>query len=324
MARPRVFISSTFYDLRQVREDLERSIRELGFEPVRNEAGAIAYGKDEHPEAAAYREVELCDVIISIVGGRFGTESRDVPGYSISQNELRRALERGIQVFVFVEKSVLSEYSTFELNKETPGVKYRFVDDTRIFKFIEELSRLPRNNPIAPFETAADIGTYLKEQFAGLFHRFLRDQKRVVEFEALDRMNSIAKTLQDVVSFLTEERKNRDDAIKAILHANHPAFRRFAEVTKTPYRVYFVTRAEMESWLRARSWSRSDECREFESVEEWENPKEEAYIQITEELFDGNGRFSLPSEGWKDEWVQRRPLPKKVDTLPPPEDDIPF
>ena len=27
MARPRIFISSTFYDLRQVRDDLERSIR---------------------------------------------------------------------------------------------------------------------------------------------------------------------------------------------------------------------------------------------------------------------------------------------------------
>ncbi len=41
MARPRIFISSTFYDLRQVRYDIERSIRELGYEPVRHETGAI-------------------------------------------------------------------------------------------------------------------------------------------------------------------------------------------------------------------------------------------------------------------------------------------
>ena len=41
MAKPRIFISSTFYDLRQVREDLERTIRELGYEPVRNETGSI-------------------------------------------------------------------------------------------------------------------------------------------------------------------------------------------------------------------------------------------------------------------------------------------
>ena len=29
MARPRVFVSSTFYDLKQVRSDLDRFIREI-------------------------------------------------------------------------------------------------------------------------------------------------------------------------------------------------------------------------------------------------------------------------------------------------------
>src|SRR5438105_9519087 len=103
MARPRVFISSTFYDLRHVRDDLERFVKELGYEPVRNETGAIPYAKSEKLETAAYREVELCDVLVSVVGGRYGSDSHDDPGFSISQAELRRALERGIQVFIFVE-----------------------------------------------------------------------------------------------------------------------------------------------------------------------------------------------------------------------------
>src|SRR5687767_14713621 len=98
MAKPRIFISSTFYDFRQVREDLERAIRELGYEPVRNETGRIPYSKEQRLEASAYREIELCDIIVSIVGGRFGTESLEEPGYSISQVELKRALEQGIQV----------------------------------------------------------------------------------------------------------------------------------------------------------------------------------------------------------------------------------
>ena len=117
MAKPRVFISSTFYDLRQVREDLERFVKELGYEPVRNETGAIPYDKREKLETSAYREVELCDVLVAIVGGRYGSESLDDPGYSISQAELRRALDRGIQVFIFVERGVLAEYSTYQLNK---------------------------------------------------------------------------------------------------------------------------------------------------------------------------------------------------------------
>lgn len=105
----------------------------------------IPYSKAEKLESAAYREVELSDIIVSIVGGRFGSESADHPGLSISQAELRHALDRGIQVFVFVEKSTLSEYFTYLLNKSTPGVKYRFADDVRVHEFIEQLYALPQN-----------------------------------------------------------------------------------------------------------------------------------------------------------------------------------
>ena len=76
MARPRIFISSTFYDLRQVRSDIERFIRELGYEPVRHETGAVPYSKDAPLESGAYREIELSDVIVFLTGGNFGTESQ--------------------------------------------------------------------------------------------------------------------------------------------------------------------------------------------------------------------------------------------------------
>ena len=92
MAKPRVFISSTFYDLRHVREDVERFVLELGYEAVRHETGGIAYGKDEPPEEYAYREVELCDIIVAIIGGRFGSQSQQDERHSISQRELARAV----------------------------------------------------------------------------------------------------------------------------------------------------------------------------------------------------------------------------------------
>ena len=47
MARPRVFISSTFYDLRHVRADLEAFIRDMGYDPVLHERGAVPYGSDQ-------------------------------------------------------------------------------------------------------------------------------------------------------------------------------------------------------------------------------------------------------------------------------------
>jgi hypothetical protein len=82
-------------------------------------------------------------------------------GLSISQVELRRALEHGIQVFIFIERSVHAEFSTYQLNKDNHEVKYRFADDSRVYEFIESLYKLPHNNPIAAFETAQDITDYL-------------------------------------------------------------------------------------------------------------------------------------------------------------------
>jgi hypothetical protein len=115
MAQPRVFISSTFYDLKQVRVDLERFIKQMGYEPVLNESGKIAYGTDKKLEEYCYREIDLCDVVVSIVGGRFGSDSQQDP-YSISQMELKTAIERGKAVYIFIERSVRAEFSTYLKN----------------------------------------------------------------------------------------------------------------------------------------------------------------------------------------------------------------
>jgi len=320
MARPRVFISSTFYDLRQVREDLERFIKELGYEPVRNETGAIPYEKSEKLETAAYREVELCDIIVSIVGGRYGNESRDDPGYSISQAELRRALDRGIQVFIFVERNVLSEYSTYQLNKSSKDIKYRFVDNVKVYDFVEQLHKLPRNNPIAGFETSTDIIDYLRGQWSGLFQRFLQEQKRLSEVRVFEEMNSTAKTLRELVTYLTEERANKDDAIRNILLSSHPVFRQFAELTDTPYRVFFTNKGELDAWLESRNWVPIDpEHFDDGSVAEW-GDSNGSYIKLKTDLFDDNGRVKVfTADEWNPNWLEKIGTGSVED-----DDEVPF
>jgi len=174
VAKPRIFLSSTFYDLKQVRADLERFIREhLGYEPVLNEEGHIPYGAQDKLEEYCYKEVGLCDIFVAIVGGRFGSSSQHDP-YSVTQMEIKTALKQGRQVYVFIEKSVYSEYQTYLVNKSATSIQYRFVDDVRIYKFIEEILQLPNNNPVHPFETPENIPYFLKEQWAGLFQRILK------------------------------------------------------------------------------------------------------------------------------------------------------
>ncbi|MBR6721755.1 MAG: DUF4062 domain-containing protein, partial [Alistipes sp.] len=183
MARPRVFISSTFYDLRQIRVELDKFIESLGYEPVRNEEGDIPYGKEDALQSYCYKEIENVDILVSIIGSRYGSVATTEKSqeYSISQMELKTALAENKQVFVFIDKNVATEYETYSLNKGNSDIKYKYVDNPNIYKFIEEIKSLPNNNNIKEFDTAEDITSYLKEQFAGLFKQFIIDSKRVKE-----------------------------------------------------------------------------------------------------------------------------------------------
>ena len=308
MAKPRVFVSSTFYDLRQVREDLDRFVSGLGYEAVLHEAGDIAYGKDSPPEGYVHREIEMCDILICVIGGRYGTESQEQPGSSITQLELKTAIERQVQVFIFIEQGVHSEYGTYLLNKETADVQYRFVDDPRVYEFIESVHKLPRNNPITPFRTASDIVEFLRNQWAGLFQRFLQDQKRLEEFKALEEMKSVTGTLAQLVTFVTEEREDENNAIEQILVSNHPVFYRFQELTETSYRVFFTDERELNQWLRSRGWNPIDEVAYDEgSYREWRNPRKGQYISLTEAIFDEQGNLKVyKGDKWNNNWLALR------------------
>lgn len=302
MAIPRVFVSSTFYDLRQVREDLERFIREMGYEPVRNETGAIPYGKDASPETHAYREIELCDIVVSIIGGRFGSESHDEKSYSISQKELKTALDRGIQVFIFIDSNVLAEYSTYQLNKENE-TKYRFVDDKRIYQFIEEIYKLPRNNPVAKFETSAEIVDYLRTQWAGLFQRFLSEQKRLSELKILEEMNSTAGTLKQLVTYLTEQRSKGDQTIREILLTNHPIFEQLRNLLSVNYRVFFTNYDEMKAWLSNRGFVIEDS--DEKDNHKFKNEQKKKVLYVSHKAFDNNKRLKVfTPEEWKQDYVR--------------------
>lgn len=150
MAKPRIFISSTYYDLKQTREDIADFVESLGYEAVRNEEGNIPYGREKSPEDYCYKEVQNVDILVSIIGGRFGSESQKSK-WSISNEELRTAIKLNRQVYICIEKNVYSEYETYALNKDAKDIRYRYVDNPKIYQFIDDLKSLTSNNNIMAF-----------------------------------------------------------------------------------------------------------------------------------------------------------------------------
>jgi hypothetical protein len=319
MARPRIFVSSTFYDLKQVRADLELFIKELGYESMLNERGQIPYGNSESLESYCYDEISNCDIVVSIVGGRYGAQSA-VDDYSISQMELKTAAKLNKQIFVFVENSVHSEYRTYLRNKGK-DIEFASVDNPKIYAFVEEVYGLPRNNPIASFESSQEIVSYLKEQWAGLFQRYLRDQTQLNQVEMIQNMKDSVDSLTKLVNFLVTERKNGELAIRTVMLMNHPLFSALKRKLEIPYRVFFQDLAELNSWLPVRGYRKSKESTD-KAFLEWTNKEKgkTTRLSIVADLFDDNGNLkSISADEWDDDWIILEVV-KEKDL----DDDIPF
>jgi hypothetical protein len=223
MAVPRIFVSSTYYDLKTVRSDLERFIESMGYEPVLNEKGHIPYGNERKLEEYCYKEVGACDMIVSIIGGRYGSSSTKGDA-SISQMELKTALDIGRQVYIFVDKSVKSEHKFYQNNKGVEGLQFTSVDNIKVFDYLDFVESLSLNNATFGFDVANDIILFLREQWAGLFKLFLQDKAKEPEKQVINEIKETAQTLRQLVGFLAEDKKNTSSAIQTILGVNHPIF----------------------------------------------------------------------------------------------------
>ncbi|QSQ09682.1 hypothetical protein H0A61_02061 [Koleobacter methoxysyntrophicus] len=320
MAKPRVFLSSTYYDLKYVRNDLERFIKQLGYEPVMSEKGHIPFGRDEALEQYCYREISTCDIVVHIIGSRIGSQSSQMP-YSVSQQELKTAYELHKQIYIFIERSVHVEYKTFLKNENNPGFTPQYVNDIQIYKFIKEIYNYPTNNVIADFDSVNDIIEYLREQWAGLFQRFLQDESRKEDFKMSANLKSTAETLAKIIEYTTRE---RDETIKNILVSSHPIFNQLAEETKIPIRIFFTNIGELDKLLTTFGYEQ-EEIIDNESDVITYTISEGNYLErinIQKDIFDEAGNLKAVEHGeWERQFVSSLKEEKYVDFN---EDDLPF
>lgn len=206
MAIPRVFISSTCYDLKYIRENLKYFIKTLGYEPVLSEEGSVYYDPTLDAQDSCLREIPSCQMFVLIIGGRFGGTYKDTKD-SITNNEYREAVKSKIPVFALVDNSVLSEYFVYQKNKANPKIDgdkiiYPSVDSTKIFNFIEEVRTNSVNNALNPFSDFAGIESYLRQQWAGMMFSFLTRQNE--DRRVTDTLSALTQ-MSEKIEFLSTQ-----------------------------------------------------------------------------------------------------------------------
>ena len=105
---PTAFLSSTCYDLKQIRTDIKKYFEEnLGFEIFLSEYNSFPV----NPETTAIDNCletvkKYADMLILVVGGRYGYVTDK--GKSVTNLEYLTAREKHIPVYVFIDKKVLN------------------------------------------------------------------------------------------------------------------------------------------------------------------------------------------------------------------------
>jgi len=202
MAIPKVFVSSTCYDLQEERAQVERFIASYGFHPILSEYSGVYYDVDAHTHESCVNEIVHCDLFILIISGRYGGEFKDGNGESITQAEYNKARELGIPIFTFVKADVLSAQHYFKENVRANSEEFarkinypaiqKQSDAFSIFSFIDAVHRASTNNGLETYQSFSDIEAHLKKQWAGMFFSFLQKRK---EQDKVEEMTSVLAKL---------------------------------------------------------------------------------------------------------------------------------
>lgn len=209
MPKPRVFVSSTYYDLKHIRSSIELFIETLGYDPVLSEKGDIAYVPDRPLDESCYREASAADIFVIILGGRYGSEASGMEKApsrtfferyeSITRKEFEAAYAEDVPTYILIESGVYSEYQTYLRNKGNDTVKYAHVDSMNVFRLIEDILTKPRNNPLYAFDRSAQIELWLKDQWSGLFRELLKTRSQQKQLLALTGQVSELKAVNETL-----------------------------------------------------------------------------------------------------------------------------
>lgn len=245
MATPRIFVSSTCYDLQEIRFQLRNFISEFGYDSVMSEFDDIFYGYDKHVQDSCLDEISKCQLFVLVIGNNYGSfyhqEKQEVKTPdSVTLREFRKALETKIPKHIFVNKYVDYDYKNYKraLDKETlkhfqendvPDDKttevkakikkdfdktffFPFESYKYVFYFLEIVYEQKENNAINTFETFIDVKDSLRKQWAGFMYESLtrRDKNVTSVIQPLEsKIDKIEKSLSKLIESKTVDTENK-------------------------------------------------------------------------------------------------------------------
>ncbi|MEZ0612006.1 DUF4062 domain-containing protein [Fibrella sp. WM1] len=230
MALLKAFVSSTCYDLNILRTQLRAYLQSLGHEPIMSDYNDVLFDPRTHTHESCVQEISSADVVILIIGSRYGgtavpnaVNSLDIEGLkslsknsklldrtdkiSITQLEILKAIESDIPIFTFVDSRVMHDHLFYEKNKdkgfldslEFPSIEKKD-SAVFIFEFINFIRLRSKNNSVIEFNKLSDIEDFLRRQWSALLQKLLFEQRRIKSESR--RLEAFSEELKDIKSLI--------------------------------------------------------------------------------------------------------------------------
>lgn len=191
-----IFLSSTCYDLKSLREHLRAEIAALGHDPVLSDYPSFPVAPDL-PTVENCKKVvrDRADVFVLVVGGKRGSLDAKTER-SVVNSEYREARAAGVDCIVFVDRQVWDLRQHFQKN---PSADFSpTVDFPEVFRFIDEIES--DTKWIFQFHRTEDILITLRQQLSIRFRDLLlryRTNRLLVPPEFASERFDIARIVQD-------------------------------------------------------------------------------------------------------------------------------
>jgi len=179
ISRPRLFLSSTVHDFRDLRLALKYWLEELGYEVQLSDLNDFDRQPDDGTFAACFRGVAAADYYLLLIGDRKGQLYDPANGISVTQQEYKTAYEswrtgRRPQLLLFIRRETMIRLrnSTSDNNTEGDATFIRqFVDEVRRKEDAEKAATAQSDYPGANWLTEFDSFRDLTETLRSLLNK---------------------------------------------------------------------------------------------------------------------------------------------------------
>lgn len=127
MAGLRIFVSSTCYDLAEERQQVRNLLISLGHDPILSDHNDVHYGNNEHTHISCIRQVSNADMVILLVGSRYGGVAIDEALDEVNLEIIQEKINNKIRIKdLIMEMQSRTKKSEEEHEKDSTSKKIRY------------------------------------------------------------------------------------------------------------------------------------------------------------------------------------------------------